>query len=49
MGGFRCASTGKNKKIIEISPLHFGMKGQRSENLKKSYLWSKMAFFKFYF
>jgi len=30
------ACTGKNKKVIEISPgLHFSLKGPFSENLKK--------------
>jgi len=48
--GFTVQVHAKTKKVIEIPPfLHFGLKGPRSENLKKSYLWSEMSYLNFYF
>jgi len=52
MGGFHRAGTGKNKKSYRNFPPAsiFDLKGPRSEKLKKiKYLWSEMAYFKFYF
>jgi hypothetical protein len=50
MGGFQHAGTGKNKKVIENSPLlAFSLKGPKSENLKNSYLSSEMANFDYNF
>ncbi len=51
MVGFQRAGMGKNKKDIGIPPLmlDFGLKGERSENLKNLYHLSEMADFEFSF
>jgi len=50
MGGFQHVSTGKNKKVIENSPLlAFILRGPKSENLNNSYLLSEIANFDYDF